>query len=76
MKAGTFLGRISRKLIEQGDADMVEIVGIAAGLIDSEKDLSSDEIEQIAGKIRGLSLDNDNDNTELGVGLAQIIRDI
>ena len=74
MTAGVYLSKLSRKILESGEGHLAEIIGIASGLIDAEKELSTDQMHYIADSIRDLSGD-ENDSTDLGIGLAKLIRD-
>jgi len=75
MTAAEYLSGLSRKLMERGDGDIVDIIGVAAGLIDPEKELSRAQTAYIADHIIGMAAD-ENDSVELGIGLAKLIREV
>ena len=73
MTAGTFLAKLSRKILERGDGEIIEIAGVASGLINPEKELSSSQISEIVAGFDALP--DSDDCTELGMALAALIRD-
>ena len=72
MRASAFLASIAREMILDDEAQLTRVIGLAQGMIDPDKELSSEQMMSVAQSIRYIGSD---DHYTLAAGIAELIRD-
>jgi hypothetical protein len=76
MTAAELLSRLSRKAIANEDTELCRIFGVATGLINPNKELSSAQVKAIISGLQRGGAGDDETDMEAALDIAELIRSV